>query len=490
MSFTWFADKPLRTREQVAAEIHQVSLARGLDQLATVLTCMAVDIEVGANDKNGNPQWWCPANPTNYSPSMQFPHDSLSNDNRSSGYLQQQPGPPPAFAPWWGTAENMMTLDQAANTFQDRLADDYAKAAGNAHVAGQLVQAVQGSEFPDRYQEAWDTANDVVTRALATSTPVVASPPPVTVPVVATNSPAAKPEFNEYPLWSPNQQSRNGTTIDLWLWHTEEGHFGDFNAANDLTTGELDNPSSQVSYHYAASQDASKKVTVIDVLDTDVASWSVLSANNRSIDFCIAGSSVNLTRQQWFDQFGETIDVGCYISAQDCIKYPSLLVNGHPYVIEPDPANTNLYHKAPPGISDHKYVTQFLKDGTHSDMGPNFPWDYVDSRTQYWFNVLKGVSAPVVAPPPGGIVAGNPYQSDTRTDKGNYSALTYSQLAGPLDADGNGTGWPQLGGLSVVDFLAELGKKVDGVASASISAAATAAVRSTARPSGHRPEIS
>lgn len=87
-------------------------------------------------------------------------------------------------------------------------------------------------------------------------------------------------------------------------------------------------------------------------------------------------------------------------------------------------------------------------------------------------------------------MAGNPYQSDTRTDKGNYSALTYSQLAGPLDADGNGTGWPQLGGLSVVDFLAELGKKVDGVASASISAAATAAVRSTARPSGHRPEIS
>ena len=39
MSFTWFAKTPLRTREQVAAEVHAVSLDRGLDQLATVLCC-------------------------------------------------------------------------------------------------------------------------------------------------------------------------------------------------------------------------------------------------------------------------------------------------------------------------------------------------------------------------------------------------------------------------------------------------------------------
>lgn len=469
MSFTWFANTPLRTREQVAAEVHAVSLARGLDQLATVLCCMAIDIEVGTGDAAGNPQWWCPANPTNYAPSMQFDHDSLSNDGRSSGYLQQQPGP--NDQPWWGTAHDMMTLSSAANNFLDRLADDYAKAANNPTVAGQLVQAVQGSAFPARYQTAWNTANDVVSRALAAGTqPVTPSTP--TAPVTAVTSPVAKPDFNEYPLWSPNHQSRNGTKVDLWLWHTEEGDIGNPNAADNLARNDLDNPASQVSYHYTASQAPDGGVTVCDVVNTDQASWSVLSANDRSIDFCLAGSTVTWTRQQWMAN-SKVIDVGCYLSVLDCIKYGIT-----PNVIAPDPANNDLYHCAPPGISDHKYVTYYLKDGTHTDVGPNFPWDYVTERTAYWVTVLNGKPTTPTTPTTGGTtVAGNPYQQDVRADGSHYSALAYSELVGPLDANGQPTGWSQLGGLSVVDFLEQLGKKVDGIVAAPTTAAVQAAVR-------------
>ncbi len=171
MSFTWFAAQPLRTREQVAHEVHGVSLARGLDELASVLCLMGVSTEVGTGTGDDR-QWWCPAN--NRVPATKnYPHDSESDDNRSSGYLQQQPGP--NGEPWWGTPEQMMTLSMAADSFLSRLPDDYGRAAGNPALAGQLVQQVQQSSFPDRYAEKWDEAWTVLRRALAdqppTSTP-------------------------------------------------------------------------------------------------------------------------------------------------------------------------------------------------------------------------------------------------------------------------------------------------------------------------------
>lgn len=381
MSFTWFADKPLRTREQVAAEVHQVSLSRGLEQFATILTCMAIEIEVGAKD-----EWWCPSNPTAEPSSTGFPCDSNSNDGRSVGYLQQQ-------TPWWNTVADEMNLSHAADEFQKRLADNYMDALNDPHQAGVFVQNVQGSEFPDRYQTAWDIAHDVVGRALAVA------PPPVVIvapPVTPTNDHPLRPGFSEFQWWSPNCESRDGTTIDLWLWHTEQGHYNDQDAARDLSPF-LNDPKSQVSYHYCGSQNTiDQGVTVFDIVDTDMASWSVLSANKRSIDFVVAGSDAGWSREQWMAH-SNVLDVGCYICAQDCIKY-----NIDPRILSPDPNDNNVYHLAPPGISDHKYVTKYLKDGTHTDCGPNFPWDYIEMRTAYWIGVLHGTIATTgtVTPPP------------------------------------------------------------------------------------------
>ena len=177
-----------------------------------------------------------------------------------------------------------------------------------------------------------------------------------------------RPDFNEYPMWSPNNQSRNGTKIDLFILHTQEGP-----GNADSLARFLGNPANQVSYHYTVSQDMKDNgVTVVDVVDTDRASWSVLSANNRSINLCFAGSSVNWTREQWMRN-SKAIDAAAWLAVQDCKKYKI------PYTVIAPP-----YTAGRSGITDHAYVTKVLKAGTHSDVGPNFPWPYFAQKvTEY-----------------------------------------------------------------------------------------------------------
>jgi hypothetical protein len=264
--------------------------------------------------------------------SLNYPHDALGSDHMSDGVFQQQP-------PWWGTVQCRMDVRCSAGMFYDHLAKlDY----NGPNSPGSYAQAVQGSAFPDRYDQRMGDAKNIYDR--------LAGPP----------MPSDRPDFHEYPLWSPNCENRGGTPIDLWIIHTEEGSAN----ADQLARNFLDNPSSQVSYHYTISEDPNDHgVTVCDVVDTDQASWSVLSANDRSINLCFAGSSVNWTRDQWLQQ-SRAIDVAAYLCVQDCRKY-GIAVK----VIAPP------YNCDPPGITDHKYVTQWLGDGTHTDVGPNFPWD-------------------------------------------------------------------------------------------------------------------
>lgn len=192
-----------------------------------------------------------------------------------------------------------------------------------------------------------------------------------------------KPDFNEYWVKSPSRHARGGTKVDLFLLHTQEG------AGNaDSLARFLANPANQVSYHYTVSEDFNDHgVTVCDVVDTDYASWSCLSANDRSINLCFAGSSVNWTREDWLRQ-SRALDVAAYIAVQDCKKYGI-----------PVKTLTPPYRSAPPGISDHKYVTQYLGDGSHTDVGPNFPWDVFNALLAKWaLAATKPAQAPATAP--------------------------------------------------------------------------------------------
>lgn len=194
-----------------------------------------------------------------------------------------------------------------------------------------------------------------------------------------------RPDFNEYPVWSPNRSGRQGRRVDLFLLHTQEG--GSVKDGADRLARWMQNPATQVSYHYTISQDpVDNGVTVCDVVDTDYMSWSALSANSRSINLCFAGSTVNWSREQWMKQ-SRAIDVAAYLCVQDCKKY-GIALN----VLAPP------YSSPPPGISDHKYVTQYLKDGSHTDVGNNFPWDYFARCVDKYSGVGKPEPAPEPAP--------------------------------------------------------------------------------------------
>lgn len=179
------------------------------------------------------------------------------------------------------------------------------------------------------------------------------------------------PDFNEYAVPSPNRQSRAGTKVDLWIIHTQEGN-GNADSLAHWLQGNV-----SASYHYTISEDYNDHgVTVCDVVDTTLASWSVLSANNRSINLCFAGSRIAWTRTQWMKQ-SRAIDVAAYLCVKDCLKF-GIPLNVMPWA----------RYGPPGGITDHHYVTEYLGVGTHTDCGPNFPWDYFTSRIQYYADAL------------------------------------------------------------------------------------------------------
>jgi hypothetical protein len=199
--------------------------------------------------------------------------------------------------------------------------------------------------------------------------------------------PDNRPDFNEFAKWCDNNQDRGGTDIDLWLLHTQEGGGGD-RAAEDLADFLISSTGgpNPVSYHYTGSQASDGGVTIVDVVDTDQASWSVGNSNNRSINFCFAGSSSSWSREDWLRQ-AKVIDVAAYLFVQDCAKYPKLRAR----VIAPN-------YSAPPGAADHRYCTAFLKDGNnHTDVGPNFPWDVFTAAVAKY---ASGAPTPAPAPTP------------------------------------------------------------------------------------------
>ncbi len=187
-----------------------------------------------------------------------------------------------------------------------------------------------------------------------------------------------RPAFTEVEAWIGNSSPRNGVHPDLFILHTQEGGDGDPKALAEWMGR------NGVSYHYTVST-GRDQVLVCDVIDTDLASWSVLSANPRSINLCFAGSKASWSRQQWLDN-RHAIDVAAYLAVQDCKKY------NIPIAVIPPP-----YLGLRAGITDHNFVTKVLGDGTHTDVGPDFPWDVFATAVRTYAS-----GAPVPTPPPTG----------------------------------------------------------------------------------------
>lgn len=171
MSFTWFADRPLRSREQVMEVIVRVAddLAMPDRKGACIIAGMTVAVEGGDDETNDDiPEFWCPANPADPE-TLKYQHDSTSNDSLSSGYFQQQP-------PWWGTAAQRMDLYESCKLFMTSL-KRYPYRATNAQEAGSWAQRVQGSSHPERYAKWWQLANDVYNNVKGVPAPPPTQPP-------------------------------------------------------------------------------------------------------------------------------------------------------------------------------------------------------------------------------------------------------------------------------------------------------------------------
>ena len=431
MSFTSFADKPLRTREEIAKAVHKVSLGRGLDELATVIALMTISTETGAADANGNRQWWCPSNPTRDPETDQFPHDSTSDDSRSSGYFQQQPGP--NGEAWWGTAKQRMTLAESADMFLSRLSSDY-RSGRDAHSAGVFAQLVQGSAFPDRYREKWDEVHEVLARALAGGAPAALdieakkkvvgwAGDPVWLEEVL--RPALGDRLKTLDGWAGRGHGDFG---DIWgvIWH----HTGNANEkADSIRDGRPDLDGPLANLHIAP--DGTVTIVAVGVCwhagKGDYPGLPSDNANSRMIGIECAWPTIGAggsfdANEHWPDaQIISMRDVG------------AALTNKLGYGAE-----RNIGHKEWAGSKQGKW-----------DPG-NIAMDWFRGEIA---KAMRGeFTQPEIVPPPIPMeVPLLPAPPNPRTDRELLEDI-WTQLRGP-----EGNGWPQLGNKTLVDYIAELG---------------------------------
>jgi N-acetyl-anhydromuramyl-L-alanine amidase AmpD len=330
------------------------------------------------------------ANP-NVPESENYPNDGDGYDHDSAGPFQQQ-------YEWWGTVSEEMDLRLSAAMFYNHLAKlDYNNTANSP---GSYAQAVQGSAFPDRYDQHFQEAVDQYNRLTSGgNVPQPVGPPPFTETDLTLNN--------------NNCESREGYSPRLIILHTEEGGmqgsaFVDWMANNNVSYGYIVNPDGSVD----------------DMETDDVASWSVLDpANEFSINICFATSTVNWTRQQWLDNMTAGIRSAAYLAVRKCLAFniPIQILVGKDYPRV----------KTEGGITDHNAitVTGLSPGSTHTDVGPNFPWDvFAEQLARY----TPAPPAPTPAPAPA------PFQYPS-TDE--MVQQIWEQLFGP-----QASGWPNLFG--------------------------------------------
>ena len=303
--------------------------------------------------------------------------------------------------------------------FFDRL-DTKRKSPGHGDIWLNLFWLQQAPSRPTA-QLAYDLGRKAylteIKSRVATVTPYLDKHWPTGEVVTDTN----KPPYNEFAIWSPSASSRGNDKPTAFLIHTQEGGGG--NAAAEDLANFLANGANQVSYHYSVSQASDGGVTVVDCVDTDEASWSVGNANSMSINLCFAGSKASWTRSQWLAQ-ANAIDVAAYLAVQDARKY------GFSTLVVPPP-----YSAGTPGISDHKWVTDVFKWGTHTDVGAGFPWDVFATAINKYATGLTPEVPVVVTPTP--------------------------KPVGPAD-DQLTLRWNCLGGQTLVEAVAQIRDKVCG----------------------------
>lgn len=311
-----------------------------VDDLATVcaIACSRIESNHKMYANEGDPG------------TLNFPYQALSRDKNSAGIYQQR-------FPWWddpttddqGGSSDRMDIFRSTRMFINSLLKqkpDYHQNPGLAIANVQRPREDLRWKYGSVMNESWDMFNRLKNVAMAPPTGTTPTP----VPEVFA---APKPAFTELDYMTGGGRSSRSRPIINFFLHTEEGN------ASAEGLAKFCDGSNGVSYHYTL-----RNRILCDVVDTDWASWSVLDANVFSINLCFAGSRAGMSREEWL-QREDDIKIAAWIAVQDCRKYASMST-----LVIPPP-----YSFKGPGIADHKYVTQALRIGNHTDVGMNFPWD-------------------------------------------------------------------------------------------------------------------
>jgi hypothetical protein len=152
---------------------------------------------------------------------------------------------------------------------------------------------------------------------------------------------------------SPNHESRQGTEIGLIGLHTQEAH-----GTDETLAVFLDNPQSQVSYHFICDDDSG-----IRIVEDSEAAWCMLGGNYRSLNLCFAGSAASWSRADWLSH-DNMLRIGAKQVADWCAAYGIPMTR-----LDTSQVRTGK------GIIDHYQWTIGAQDGTHTDVGNGFPWD-------------------------------------------------------------------------------------------------------------------
>ena len=425
MSFIWKADRRLKSPEQCARELLEVALARSLDDFAAVLAVMCVAQES---------DFWCPANEKDPS-SKNYPHDALSDDGRSVAYFQQQNGRAGDTLPagdrdnWWGPMASRMDLKRSADVFYDRLEDNYRDAINNpAMASNRFISNVQNcrEDLRGEYAKHWDRAWALVRAAQDNQPPTEVKPMLTGDPTWLEDvlRPALGDRLKTLPGW---QDSGHGDFADLrgvMVHHTGNSR----ESAQSIRDGRPDLQGPLSNLHIAP--DGTVTIVAVGVCwHAGQGSYPWLPTNNANQHMIGIECAWPTVTNGKYDPNEKWPDAQIISMRDTCAALATKLGV---------PATRVIGHKEWAGAAQGKW------DPGNLDM----PW----FRGEVAKDMRGEFNNPPVQPPPTPPVdpptlppPGNP-----RTDRQLLEEL-WDQLRGP-----GGKGWPQLGGRSLVDGLAEL----------------------------------
>lgn len=356
--------------------------------------------------------------------SLDLPHDAVGSDGMSVGLFQQQVVMGNGW--WWGPVDVCQDPYKSASLFFGRLKNKPYQTANTDAAAGAIAQSIQGSAFPDRYQQRMADAQALYDRINTGGSPVPTPDYGITDVIHGYN-----PDTGDD--CTGNSNGPRAQTLYVVL-HTQQAHADAVSLANFCNNSRITQPDNPVSYNLAV--DDKKTVEIVPVGEGP---WAAAEANDIGVHICFAGSFAEWSTAQWestdaSDGLNENdmLTRGAKAAAAACQQY------GIPVVF----ADGTDWPALPKGIAGHRNFGK--RGGGHSDPGDGFPMDEFLRRVN---SFMPGATPPPVVNPPTPTVKRFP---DDWTDR-DLMVEILRQLRGP---DLNG--WSQLGNLSVVDVLAEL----------------------------------